>query len=191
MVPAILGDAKFWSLLLRFDEDLAAGVRARGCPHCGAALHGARYPRKPRGAGRAVLGEGYAWRLSFCCAREGCRRRTTAPSVRFLGRRVYLGALVVLVCALSQGLSGVRQAQLREWVGVSARTLRRWQRWWREVLPATRWWRGAQGQLAAPVEPARLPASLLERFEDADAGLQLLGALVFLSPLSVAFERAR
>jgi hypothetical protein len=34
-------------------------------------------------------------RLSLCCSQ--CRRRTTPPSVRFLGRRVYLAAVVVLV----------------------------------------------------------------------------------------------
>jgi len=191
MLPAILGDAKLWRLLLRFDEDLAAEVRSRGCPHCGAALHSARYPRKPRGVGRAVLGEEYAWRLSFCCAREGCRRRATAPSVRFLGRRVYLGALVVLIAALSQGLGGERRVRLRERFGISERTVRRWQRWWREAFPATRWWHGARGQFAPPVEPRRLPASLLERFTGPDPGARLLGALAFLAPLSIAPERAR
>jgi len=96
MVPAYLADAKFWRLLLRFDEDVAAQVRAFGCPLCGSVLHSARYRRKPRGAPRAVLGEAYERRLSLCCAREGCRRRTTPVSVRFFGRRVYLAALVVL-----------------------------------------------------------------------------------------------
>jgi len=31
--------------------------------------------------------------LSFCCDRDGCRKRVTPPSVRFLGRKVYLGAV--------------------------------------------------------------------------------------------------
>jgi len=86
-----LGDAKLWGVLYRIDEDLAAQARAGGCPHCGAAPHSARYPRKPRGVARAQLGEEYEHRLSLCCAREGCRRRTTPPSVRLLGQRVYLG----------------------------------------------------------------------------------------------------
>jgi hypothetical protein len=41
--------------------------------------------------------------LSLCCSRDGCRRRMTPPSVRFLGRRVYLGAVLVLVSAMQQG----------------------------------------------------------------------------------------
>ncbi|NLS97786.1 MAG: hypothetical protein GXX96_37065 [Planctomycetaceae bacterium] len=37
--------------------------------------------------------------------RDGCRKRTTPLSVRFLGRKVYLGAVVVLVAAMRQGPS--------------------------------------------------------------------------------------
>jgi len=33
----------------------------------------------------------------FCCAVDGCRSRATPPSLRFLGRKVYLAAIVVLV----------------------------------------------------------------------------------------------
>ena len=103
MLHAIGMDARFWRFLVRLDEDLAAEVQRLGCGHCGACVHSARYPRKPRGVARAILGPDYDWRLSFCCAREGCRRRATPGSVRFFGRRVYLSALVVLVSALSQG----------------------------------------------------------------------------------------
>jgi len=191
MLPAILDDAKFWRLLWRFDEDLAAEVRASGCPHCDAPLHSARYPRKPHGVARALLGEEYGYRLSFCCAREGCRRRATPASVRFLGRRVYLGALVVLVTALSQGLGGARRAQLREQFGISERTLRRWRRWWREVFPATRWWHGERGRFVPAVEPAQLPGALLERFNAAEPMRRLLEVLAFLAPLSLGAERAR
>jgi hypothetical protein len=38
-------------------------------------------------------------RFSFCCDRDGCRNRATPPSVRFLGRKVYLGAVVMLISA--------------------------------------------------------------------------------------------
>jgi len=97
MLHLYFNDAKFWQILLQIDEELASTVQSRGCPHCGGQLHCADYPRKPRGIAGALLGEAYQRRRSFCCAREGCRRRTTPQSVRFLGRRVYLGALVVLV----------------------------------------------------------------------------------------------
>ena len=191
MLPAYLGDAKFWRALLRFDEDLAAEAQAQGCLLCGARLHSARYPRKPRGVARALLGEDYEWRLSFCCAREGCRVRTTPPSVRFFGRRVYLGALVLLISALSQGLTVKRRAQLRAQFGVDERTVRRWRRWWLEVFAATPWWCGAGGQFVPPVDLAQLPGSLLERFVAPEPAARLLDALCFLTPLSVPSEQAR
>ena len=84
MCHAFLSTAKFRSLLLRIDEDLAAEVRAAGCAVCGGVLHSARYARKPHGIPLSVLGEAYGWRLSFCCDREGCRRRTTPRRCGFL-----------------------------------------------------------------------------------------------------------
>ena len=83
MYAELLGDATLYEILQRVDEDLAAQARVAGCT-CGGRLHSAVYPRKPRG-GPAGLGTGYETRLSYCCAAEGCRRRTTPPSVRFLG----------------------------------------------------------------------------------------------------------
>lgn len=70
MLHGVLSDSRFFSALTKFDEDLAVEVRAAGC---GGRLHSARYPRKPRG-GPADLGAEYGWRLSFCCAEEGCRQ---------------------------------------------------------------------------------------------------------------------
>ena len=87
MYQTLLRDASFFELLLRFDDDLAAAVRQAGCGVCGGVLHSARYRRKPRG-GPAGLGAEHALRQSFCCAAEGCRRRATPPSLRFLGRKV-------------------------------------------------------------------------------------------------------
>jgi len=193
MVPAILGDAKFWQLLVRFDEDLAGEVRSARCPHCGGALHSARYRRKPRGVARALLGEAYAQRLSFCCAREGCRLRTTPASVRFLGRRVYLGAFVVLISALSRGLSGVRRTQLRKQFtpALSDRTLRRWRRWWTEVFAATRWWHGAGGRFMPPIDSVELPGVFLERFGASAPGQRMLDVLAFLRPFSLHAQRIR
>ncbi|MFW2454522.1 MAG: hypothetical protein ACN4E4_00985, partial [Methyloversatilis discipulorum] len=82
-------------MLLRIDEELAAAVRLAGCA-CGGVLHRADYARKPRACPSELRAE-FASRLSFCCNR--CRRRTTSMSVRFLGRRGYLGLAVVLGCS--------------------------------------------------------------------------------------------
>ncbi len=132
MCPSLLGDARLYAMLLRCDEDLASGARAAGC-ECGGVLHSARYGRTPRGA-TVALPEGYDRRDSFCCAEEGCRRRTTPASLRFLGRKVYLGAVVTLVTAMKHGVSGRRAAELRRAVGVSRETLARWRAWWAEVF---------------------------------------------------------
>jgi hypothetical protein len=190
-VYAILSDPSFWPFLLRLDEDLAAEVRAACCPHCDAPLHSGHYPRKPRGVARSVLGPGYERRLSLCCSREGCRRRVTPPSVRFFGRRVFLGAVVVLISALSQGLTGKRRAWLAEQIGAGAETLERWRRWWREVFPATRSWQALRGELLPPLPSAALPGALLARFGALEDARTLLSTLRFLAPWSVACEQAR
>lgn len=181
MWHGVLSDSRLFSTLAKFDEDLAAQVRAAGCG-CGGRLDSARYPRKPRG-GPADLGAEYAWRLSFCCAREGCRRRVTPPSVRYLGRRVYLGVVVVLVSAMEHGLSLRRVAELNQHLGIGLRTLRRWRQWWRSAFVRTALWRGARGRFVPPVGESTLPHSLVERF-GGSAVERLLSALGFLSALT-------
>jgi hypothetical protein len=175
----LLRDARFFELLLRFDEDLAREAREAGCS-CGGVLHSARYPRKPRG-GPPGLGREHDLRASFCCAKEGCRRRVTPPSLRFLGRKVYVAVAVVLVPILRDGPTPERLRRLEQRFGVSRRTLQRWRQWWREVVPGSRRWRGEEGGWAEPVDRTGLPASLLEVFsaiaEPADRVLALLKRL--------------
>jgi len=177
---AVVGDASFYELLYRVDEEIAAKARQEGCGHCGGRLDSARYRRKPRGAS-LDLGPAYERRLSFCC--DGCRRRTTPVSLRFLGRRVYLGVVVVLATALRQGVTPERASKLREMFGVDRRTLDRWRRWWLESFVHTRLWRAARGDFAAVVEESLLPGSLLERFAGPPREA-LVATLRFLSELS-------
>ncbi len=166
-------------LLLKIDEDLAAAARADGCGDCGSALHSADYPRKPRG-GRIELPER---RFSFCCARDGCRRRHTPPSVRFLGRRVYLGAIVVLATAMQQGITPVRAGRLRELLGVSLKTLARWREWWRTAFVESVFWKAAKAAFSPPAEERGLPLSLLERFGPNEE-TRLVALLRFIHELS-------
>lgn len=181
----LLQDRTFFEMLARFDEDLAAEVRARGCP-CGGRLHRASYPRKPRG-GPADLGPAYDWRHSFCCDREGCRRRRTPASLRFLGRRVYLGAVVVLVSIMAHGLTSTRLARLREELGgsLSVRTIGRWRTWWRDAFPRSPLWRQARDRFAPPGNLGRLPATLLQRFRGPTLAMRVRLLLAFLAPLTV------
>jgi hypothetical protein len=170
-------------VLLTLDEDLAREAQAAGCRTCGGRLHSARYPRKPRG-GPEDLGPDYAWRLSFCCAQDGCRRRTTPPSVRYLGRRVYLGAVVVLVTALQAGITPARAQRLHAWLGVSMRTLQRWRTWWRTTFVTTAFWRAVQGRFLPPVPVDTLPAALRDRFHGPDERSHLVRLLRFVCPLT-------
>jgi hypothetical protein len=179
---ALLADARFHELLLAFDQDLASAARAAGCGLCGGVLHSARFRRKPRG-GPAGLGEAYDRRLSFCCAVDGCRSRATPPSLRFLGRKVYLGAVVVLVETMRQGATEVRVRRLTELVGASRRTLARWREWWGSAFVASRFWKAASAAFMPPVDQARLPASLLERFAG-DAAVKLIALLRLLGPIT-------
>ena len=73
---------------------------AEPCRYCGGPLHRGDYPRKPRGGLSPSAAEAFGRRFSLCCGREGCRRRATPPSVRFLGRRVYVGAVVIVASAI-------------------------------------------------------------------------------------------
>ena len=122
MCHDLLEDANLWRQLSELDRQIAAQVQSQGCP-CGGVLHRACYPRKPRGAARKLLTEQYESRLSFCCNKEGCRRRTTPPSVRYLGRRVYLGVIVILACAITHGLTSQRRGYLIERLRVDRRAI--------------------------------------------------------------------
>ena len=108
--------------------------------------------------------------------------------MRYLGRRVYLGAVVVLVTAMIGGITATRVARLREWFGVNVRTLKRWRVWWRETFVASAFWRGAQSRFMPPVMIETLPASLLERFAG-DERTRLLHTLAFLAPLTTRAAR--
>lgn len=171
------------TLLLKIDQDLAAETQSAGCPHCGGSLHSATYPRKLRGMGD-LQGNEESRRISFCCSVDGCRRRVTPPSVRFLGRKHYMGAMVVLLSALAQGPNPKRIQHLEALFGVSRRTLLRWQAWWRDTVPTTPFWRGAKGLLMPPVASQRLCLDLVIRFCPAGTVDELGRLLRFLSPLS-------
>ena len=176
-------------MLLAFDVDLAATAHTLCCP-CGGVLHRANYPRKPRGGG-LVFEALCSTRFSFCCARDGCRRRTTPPSVRFLGRVVYLAAVVVLVSAIRHGATPARVAQLTALFGVSARTVARWRCWWAEAFVQSPVWTRLRGLLMPTVDATTLPASWFERITAPTEPERLLRLLVELAPFTTRTPPAR
>ncbi len=174
----ILQDGLLFKLLERADHDLAAAARQAGCPLCGAVLHRGDYPRKPRGCP-----ERWDRRLSFCCS--ACRKRMTPASVRYLGRKVYVGALVTLAAAMLNGLSSWRVSCLSRHLGVDRRTLKRWREWWREAFVRGPFWKGARGAFARPVSEATMPLGLVEAFEASQEVQGMVRLLGFISPITV------
>ena len=173
--------ASFWSFLLAVDEDLAAETREKGC-RCGGRLHCANYPRSPQGSS-VRLSEFQCLRLSFCCDRERCRKRMTPPSVRFLGRRLYLGAIVILVGAMRQGPNRWRVSELSKRFGANESTITRWQTFWREHFPRTPFWKSARADF---VTLGEIPYSLVDAFLGGHPQYEGWKRLLrFLSPISV------
>ena len=182
MYQAVLADAKFHEQLLAFDRDLSASARAAGCHRCGGALHAALFGRNPRG-GPAGLSPEFCQRFSFCCAVDGCRKRTTPASLRFLGRKVYLATVVTLISAMLHGTTPARLARLSAVPGIDRRTIGRWRAWWRSTFADSPFAPIAAAALMPPIDIAGLPVSLLDRFAG-DLERKLSGLLRFLGPLT-------
>jgi hypothetical protein len=153
---------EWFASLVEFDRQIAAAVAAEGCRYCGGPLHQGNYERKPRGGLLAEAGEAFTLRYSLCCGREGCRKRALPPSVRFLGRRVYLEVVVLLASARALALESWRQA--RAVTGVPPRTLRRWHEWWTGIFPSSAVWTELRARFVPPPPmESELPRSLLDR----------------------------
>lgn len=189
MVPVCVVGDKILQKLVEIDEATCKRVAEAGCPWCEGPLHRSDYPRKPRGGLLAAGGEEFCWRLSLCCGREGCRRRATPPSVRFLGRRVYLGAAVILASIASQALAAARE--VKRVTGIPARTVGRWRLWWQTQFVESRLFEKERGRFIPPLVLADLPAALIERFErvgcaEQDKAQALVHTLCFVAPLTTA-----
>jgi hypothetical protein len=110
----------------------------------------------------------------------------TPRSGRFLGRKVYLGAVVILISAMRQGPTPRRVHELSTLFGVDRATVARWQTFWRDYIRQTHFWKLARGRIVPVVEIVVLPLSLLKAFHRTKAPCQDWGYLLrFLSPRSV------
>lgn len=173
--------SEFFEGLTAMDEAIVAHAAVEPCRDCGGPLYRGDYPRKPRGGRLAGAAEAFTRRFSLCCGRDGCRRRATPPSFRFLGRRVYVGAVVIVTAAIAFTAITVRAAI--EATGVPAVTTRRWSRWWRGPFTMTRPFIELSARMVPGPDPRRLPIALLERLagDPAEAVVELL---TWLAPLT-------
>ena len=137
MIDPIELASEFFEELTTIDTRIVEHAAREPCRDCGGPLYRGDYPRKPRGGLLAIAAEALDRRFSLCCGRDGCRRRLTPPSVRFLGRRVYVGAIVVLASAVALAAATVSAGG----PPTDTCTRRRWPRrtaaaWW---TPMPRW----------------------------------------------------
>ncbi len=175
----VLRDRRWIKFLEKADLDLAEEARAGGCAYCGEMVHRGDYGRKPPG-----MLEEWDKRYSFCCARDGCRKRKTPASVRFLGRKVYAGVVVVLLSAMMHGLKPERVNRLREKLGISVRTLNRWRDWWLRSFTGGGFWKTERARFMPILKEATLPLSLVEVF-GATGWEGLVRLMKFLAPITV------
>lgn len=155
---------ELFAWLFDMDRQIARWVASLGCRYCAGPLHQSNYRRKPRGAKVAEAGEEFTLRYSLCCGREGCRRRTLPPSLRFLGRRVYVEAVVLVASVVALLLGSAKAAS--DAMVVPVRTLKRWGAWWTESFPQSRAWQELRARLVPSPEQWLLPRSLYERLEE-------------------------
>ncbi len=111
---------EFFERLFSWDEAIAERVAAEGCRHCGGPQHQSSDERKPRGGLIAGAGEAFSMRHSLGCGREGCRKRALPPSLRFLGRRAYLEAVVLLAVRARPPIEGRSSGRERRLVPFGA-----------------------------------------------------------------------
>jgi hypothetical protein len=183
MIGVIELGREFFDRLMEIDRAIVARAAAERCRDCGGPLHRGDYPRKPRVGLLALGAEVWGHRFSLCCGRDGCRHRATPPSVRFLGRRVYVGAAVILASALA--LVAVSAGAVVRRTGVPARTMRRWLRWWRGPFVASASFVDLSARLVPAPDRRALPASLLDRLAS-DRAASVAKLLSWLAPLTTS-----
>lgn len=174
---------EFFEGLTTVDRAIVERAAQEPCRECGGRLHRGDYPRKLRGALIAPAAEAFDRRFSLCCGRDGCRRRATPPSVRFLGRRLYVGAVVILASVVALAAASVRAAERA--TGIAARTSRRWLRWWRGPFTASAVFVELSGRLVPSPSRSALPTSLLERLPG-DPATRMRRLLAWLAPITTA-----
>jgi hypothetical protein len=181
MINPIELASEFFEGLMTIDTAIVERAAEEPCSDCGGPLYRGDYQRKPRGGLLAIAAEAFSRRFSLCCGRDGCRHRATPPSVRFLGRRVYIGAVVVLASA--NALAVATASAIVGTTGVPARTTRRWLRWWRGPFTTSGPFVNLSARLVPAPDRRRLPVSLLERLSG-DGPAPIAKLLAWLAPIT-------
>jgi hypothetical protein len=174
---------EFFEGLTAIDAAIVERASAEKCRDCGGPLHRGDYPRKPRGGLVGPAAEAFSRRFSLCCGRDGCRRRAMPPSLRFLGRRVYVGAVVIIASAVALAAASARAAERT--TGIAPRTTRRWLRWWRGPFTTSAPFVELSARLVPSVSRGALPRSILDRL-GGEPTARITRLLVWLAPMTTA-----
>ena len=182
---------EFFEGLLAMDLAIVEEASSEACRFCGGRLHRGDYPRKPRGGLIGKAAENFGRRFSLCCGEEGCRKRATPPSVRFLGRRVYVGAVVIVASVVA--VMEVAASAASRATGIAARTTRRWLRWWRGPFTTTSVFVQISSRMVPAVSRTSLPSSIVERLPGSVERrvAQLLGWLLPITTVTSASRFVR
>ena len=178
MYHPLLTDARFHNSLFDLDRLIAEQFRQSQCPLCFGNLNQSNFPRKPRGVPEETDPD-YHIRFSLCCSNDGCRKRFTPPSMRFLSRKVYSSVVILLIFLLKPETDESRIETLNRLLGttLSVETLRRWRHFWTKDLPQTHTWKRLPIHRSLSQE---LPMSLLALFQETGKQSLIMGLKLIL-----------
>ncbi len=182
MLPELLESTNLFQLLHRIDIDLADQQQKAGCPFCGGSLHYSNYQRQPRGG--PILPESLNTRLSFCCSKEDCRRRTLPKSTLFMDRRVYFRVVILIVTTLSQNKpQEYSKNMLSKMLEANRKTINRWLAYFRKIFPKSQIWKTVRGIINPAVINLELPGSLVKYYlrNNKSPGNAITGCLLLLT----------
>lgn len=176
MYHKYLSSKIFFEFLYKTDQDLALKAQIEGCRSCGSKVHVSNYMRKPRGLDG--LPDNFSLRFSFCCSRDGCRKRAPPQSIRFLGRIVYWSVHMVLISAMLNGRNPEIKKIMSEF-NIDIKTLNRWRYWWKVFFPTTKFWKKLKGEIFEDAElfPLGILKILKKNNLENDAIIKLLHLL--------------
>ncbi len=106
--------------------------------------------------------------------------------MRFLGRRVYVAAIIVVVSATRASAGTAAAMRQLDALGVPPSTIARWRHWWTTEFVSTAFGTLGQAAFVPPVDTGQAPASLLDRFAATRPPEPLLCLLRWLLPLTSA-----
>lgn len=162
MYHCLMVDTRFYTRLFDLDRLIAEQIRQAKCLFCGGTLHQSHFPRKPRGIPEGLPSD-FHIRFSYCCSQDGCRKRLTPPSMRFLSRKVYCSSIIFLVFLFKAQTDELKVEYLNKILdtSLSIETLRRWRNFWKNIVPKSQTLK-RQGFSHLVVQ--LLPSSLVSQF---------------------------